>query len=79
MLSLSTSSTKNQIRMVIMKLRVISLLLCMSFVVVISGCTTTSTNTTPQYGPATFTGDEFTAVVVAYAPEMEGILGRIAS
>jgi adenosylhomocysteine nucleosidase len=79
MLSLSTRSTKNQIRMVIMKLRVISLLLCMSFVVVISGCTTTSTNTTPQYGPATFTGDEFTAVVVAYAPEMEGILGRIAS
>lgn len=65
--------------MVIMKLRVISFLLCMSFVVVISGCASTSSVTQPQYGPVSFTGDEFTAVMVAYAPEMEGILGRIDS
>ncbi|CAD5248566.1 5'-methylthioadenosine nucleosidase [Alteromonas sp. 38] len=65
--------------MVIMKLRVISFLLCMSFVVVILGCASTSSVTQPQYGPVSFTGDEFTAVMVAYAPEMEGILGRIDS
>ncbi|WP_159533904.1 MULTISPECIES: 5'-methylthioadenosine/S-adenosylhomocysteine nucleosidase [unclassified Alteromonas] len=62
-----------------MKLRVISFLLCMSFVVVILGCASTSSVTQPQYGPVSFTGDEFTAVMVAYAPEMEGILGRIDS
>ena len=62
-----------------MKHRVISFLLCMSFVVVMSGCTNTSSVTQPQYGPASFAGDKFTAVVVAYAPEMEGILGRIDS
>ena len=62
-----------------MKLRVISFLLCMSFVVVISGCANTSSASQPQYGPASFSGDKFTAVMVAYAPEMEGILGRIES
>lgn len=39
----------------------------------VSGCVSTPSN----YGPKAFGEVEYTAVVVAYAPEMEGILGRI--
>ena len=39
----------------------------------ISGCASSS----GQFGPKVHNSDAFTAVVVAYAPEMEGILQRI--
>ncbi|WP_394222350.1 purine phosphorylase [Alteromonas gracilis] len=41
------------------------------------GCASTSTTDQPAYGPASFTQPAFTAITVAYAPEMEGILNRI--
>lgn len=46
-------------------------------IVVTTGCASTSQHQ-PEYGPQFGQHDEgFTAVVVAYAPEMAGILGRI--
>ncbi len=44
-------------------------------VIALSGCVSTE----PTYGPQQFKGEGITAVVVAYEPEMEGILGRIDS
>jgi len=43
----------------------------------IVGCASTSATDQPAYGPASFTQPAFTAITVAYAPEMEGILNRI--
>lgn len=43
----------------------------------IVGCASTSTTDQSAYGPASFTQPAFTAITVAYAPEMEGILNRI--
>lgn len=45
------------------------------FLLVIAGCASTQA---PQYGPTSFASQPgFTAIVVAYGPEMQGILGRI--
>ncbi|MDC8829541.1 5'-methylthioadenosine/S-adenosylhomocysteine nucleosidase [Alteromonas gilva] len=54
-------------------------LLVLSLVVIImTGCQSTPVKPDTEYGPVFGQHDEgFTAVVVAYAPEMEGILGRI--
>ena len=41
------------------------------------GCTSTKTSVGASYGPAAFSQPAFTAVTVAYAPEMQGILNRI--
>ena len=41
------------------------------------GCTSTKTSDGASYGPAAFSQPAFTAVTVAYAPEMQGILNRI--
>ena len=41
------------------------------------GCTSTKTSDDASYGPAAFSQPAFTAVTVAYAPEMQGILNRI--
>ena len=46
--------------------------------VITTACQSTSSPTAAAYGPKFAEHDQgFTAVVVAYAPEMEGILGRI--
>ncbi|GEA09972.1 5'-methylthioadenosine/S-adenosylhomocysteine nucleosidase [Alteromonas sp. KUL49] len=44
-------------------------------IIALSGCVSTQ----PNYGPQQFSGEGLTAVVVAYEPEMEGILARIDS
>ncbi|WP_032097659.1 MULTISPECIES: 5'-methylthioadenosine/S-adenosylhomocysteine nucleosidase [unclassified Alteromonas] len=46
----------------------------------LSGCTSTidiDTSSTTAYGPKVFESPSFTAITVAYAPEMQGILNRI--
>jgi len=58
-----------------MKNRFTALLVLFPLILVVSGCVSTPSQS--QFGPATFTDKEFTALVVAYAPEMEGILSRI--
>ncbi|MEG3765388.1 5'-methylthioadenosine/S-adenosylhomocysteine nucleosidase [Alteromonas sp. 14N.309.X.WAT.G.H12] len=56
-------------------------------VIALAGCTTTPNSATltdtaksyhgVNYGPKVFQGTPYTAIVVAYGPEMKGILGRI--
>lgn len=55
-----------------MKKYAVLLVIALPWLVGLAGC-----STTPHYGPAKFEGEGFTAVVVAYAPEMEGILNNI--
>jgi len=46
-------------------------------VIWLGGCTATQSSSPVTYGPAVFEQAPFTAITVAYAPEMEGILNRI--
>ena len=56
-----------------MRNRSTTLMILIVLVLTVAGCASSHS----KYGPAVFEEDGFTAVVVAYAPEMEGILGRI--
>lgn len=49
------------------------------FCVAVSACSSTPVPevVSAEYGPKQFNGQEMTAIVVAYEPEMKGILGRI--